>query len=92
MSSSKNFRWQKIAAPPPEKKELTFGTKTRVYYYPECTWRGCEGKQIVAQITYDYVTGRAGRVSDARKYVCETHLEIWRKKHPEARELPATEY
>jgi hypothetical protein len=31
--------------------------------------------------TYQYVTGRAGRVSWARRYMCDVHAEKFRVKH-----------
>jgi hypothetical protein len=31
--------------------------------------------------TYCYVTGRAGRVSAARKTLCQAHADDWRTKH-----------
>jgi hypothetical protein len=32
-------------------------------------------------ICYAYVTGRGGRVSDARRAVCRKHAEAFAKKH-----------
>jgi len=52
----------------------------------------CRGKQIVAQIGYDYITGRAGRISDAQKIVCQEHLDKWLKKNPTAKEAVPAEY
>ena len=47
---------------------------------------------MVAQIAYDYITGRQGRISDAQKVVCKEHLEKWLKTNPSAKELEPIEY
>ena len=41
---------------------------------------GC-GKPIMFVCVYDYVTGRAGRLTDSRKGRCREHAEAFAKKH-----------
>lgn len=88
-----NHRWCRILDnPAPEPFESEWRKKPdgtpAIYYHHECSARGCHGKQIVACIMNDYVTGRAGRVSDRRQYVCQAHLDAWLKRHPEAKQRP----
>jgi hypothetical protein len=49
---------------------------------PRCT------EPSAFETTYQYVTGRAGRVSYARKHLCHAHAEKFRAKYGPA-ELPA---
>jgi hypothetical protein len=58
-----------------------------------CRWdgtcragRGCE-EPTTHLGAYNYVTGRAGRISWARRYMCDSHAEKFRAKH----ELPEPE-
>lgn len=46
----------------------------------------CPGK-IEFEVRYNYVTGRAGRVTDRRMRRCRAHAEAFAKKH--GVELPA---
>lgn len=40
----------------------------------------CLGKKEY-QISYDYITGRAGRVSTSTRYVCEKHAQQFAKRY-----------
>jgi hypothetical protein len=62
------------------------------FYDHECTWNKCSQKQIVAQVAYNYVTGRGGRVTDARKRVCQAHLDQFLKTNPTATESEPVAY
>jgi len=86
MSSATNYRYQKVNKPAPSHFKLFDGTISKSYM-DACTWKGCEGQQIVAVIAYDYITGKKGRWSYAEKFVCQKHLDQWLKKHPEAQEI-----
>ncbi len=92
MSSAMNHRWRKLLnTPTPELHTYGDGSKAAWCDY-ECTWAKCHGRQVVAQIGYDYITGRAGRITDAQKVVCQEHLDRWLKKHPTAREAKPAGY
>jgi len=41
---------------------------------------GC-GKPVEFVVMYDYVTGRAGRVTDSQRGKCREHAEQFAKKH-----------
>lgn len=43
----------------------------------------CRGEKSPADwlATYNYVTGRAGRVSWARRYLCDRHADAFRRRH-----------
>jgi hypothetical protein len=59
---------------------------SREVWRPCCTDRKCDGRpEFIA--SYRYVTGKAGRVSSQRRYVCQAHAEAFAKKH--GLELPA---
>lgn len=47
----------------------------------ECA--SCRGVRAPATwlATYNYVTGRAGRVSWARRYLCDAHAEAFRRRY-----------
>lgn len=47
-----------------------------------CCTRGCRGP-ATHEGTYRYVTGRAGRVSVARRLLCDTHAASFRAKYLE---------
>ena len=49
-------------------------------FWSSCSAPLCEGRPLY-QATYDYVTGRAGRVSFARKEYCEKHAQGYAAKH-----------
>lgn len=57
-------------------------TRPRTCSAPKCI------RPIGFEGTYQYVTGRAGRISYARKPLCATHAERFRAKHG-AVEIPA---
>ena len=86
-----NHRWYRILDnPAPESfvsdwRKNPDGTPATSYNH-ECSARGCHGKQIVACIMNDYVTGRGGRVSDRRQKVCQACLDKWLKNHPGAKQ------
>jgi hypothetical protein len=54
----------------------------------ECSTPRCK-EPAVAVGTYSYVTGRAGRVSYARRDLCDTHAQRFREKY-EPQEIAAT--
>jgi len=83
MNTARNYRYQLVFKPPPTLHIWGDGTKAK-WYDNQCAWTGCEGKQIIAEIIYDYITGSKGRWSTNRKFVCKDHLEQWLKKHPKA--------
>ena len=87
-----NHRWHRIIGnPAPEGpfesswQKKPDGTPA-IYFNHDCSGRGCHGKQIVAEIIYNYVTGRGGRVSDRRQRVCQDCLDKWLKNHPDAKQ------
>jgi hypothetical protein len=49
-------------------------------YDPFCRVARCR-ERATHLGTYDYVTGRAGRTSFARKYMCDLHAERFRARH-----------
>ncbi|HEV8656923.1 MAG TPA: hypothetical protein VGR85_15565 [Candidatus Limnocylindria bacterium] len=57
------------------------------HHWPHCRCGGGSVKPGVCHerrefyICYAYVTGRGGRVSDARRAVCRKHAEAFAKKH-----------
>lgn len=53
-----------------------------------CVVRGCP-HTIAFRTTYRYVTGRAGRVSRADRYICEEHARKFATKHKI--EMPAAQ-
>ena len=74
-----NHRWYKVLDyPAPIQKEWGWDNN--------CCARQCRGQQVVALAIYDYITGRRGRVSDRRQYLCQAHLDAWLKKNPEAKQ------
>jgi hypothetical protein len=87
-----NQRFRKLTDVPAPKLHV-WGDGTEANWYDhDCGWMKCNGKQIVAQIAYDYVTGRAGRISYAQKTVCQEHLAKWLKKNPGAKESSPADY
>jgi hypothetical protein len=92
MGKSWNQKWRKINdAPAPHLHKWGDGTLVGFRDH-ECTTTKCYGKQIVAQTTYSYVTGRQGRTTSAYKFVCEDHLAKFLKKNPEAIEALPVRY
>ena len=88
MMGAFNHRWRAIPdAPAPVKEQLSVGT----YWKHVCGRPKCH-EQIVAQVAYDYITGRSGRVSDAQKYVCAAHLAKFLANTPHARKRQAVAY
>lgn len=72
MSSATGHRIVHLPDPPELPKFCNAGrTKIR----PAC------GGVIEFALQYEYVTGRAGRVATATRYVCREHARKWGIKH-----------
>jgi hypothetical protein len=90
MSSAFNHAWRRIeGVPAPEKVAVPGGPGygERSYWRDVCSRPRCH-EQIVAMTSHRYVTGRRGRVTTARRLVCERHLQLWIGKNPEAIQAP----
>jgi len=49
-------------------------------YWGVCSSPKCQNEAVYI-CKYDYITGRAGRVSTSRRFLCRTHAEKWVQKH-----------
>ena len=62
-----------------------YGQTTSLHFWIQ---RGCHcsgGRKCpnlpISEFRYDYVTGRAGRISDRRLFLCEKHAKNFRNKY-----------
>ncbi len=93
MGTSFNHKYRElIDAPGPASTLWQCGEAQAIYWDNLCrSGKNCHSK-MEAQISSDYVTGRAGRVSNAYKCICREHLDKFLKKNPSAVECEAIDY
>jgi hypothetical protein len=83
VNNGKSWNWCIVEFDQVEKDyraRMFVSTDKYLQYAGHCRARGCHAL-AECFVSYNYVTGRQGRVSDARKVMCRAHAEAAVAKH-----------